>query len=62
MTQNEPDSFGDYTEVECMNNDCDHWVTVHVDDADDEFECWHCNDDTDASEANATQPRVGDMS
>lgn len=61
MTQNEADTFGDYTEVECMNNGCENWVTVHIDDADQELECWHCNDDTGAEQANATFPSVGDM-
>jgi len=61
MTEREPDTFGDYTEVECKNSDCDRWVTVRVDDVDEQYECWSCNDDKDTTESNATFPRVGDM-
>jgi len=61
MTQNEPTTVGDYTEVECENDDCDRFVTVHVDEADEGYECWACNDDNHGSEGNATFPRTGDM-
>jgi len=61
MTQNEPETFGDYTEVECDNNECDSWVTVHVDDADGRYECWACNNDNHGNQSNATFPRVGDL-
>lgn len=60
MTDREPETVGDYTEIECANDDCNRFVTVHVDETDEEFECWGCND-PDPAEANATFPRVGDM-
>ena len=61
MTDYEPQTVGDYTEVECENDNCDRWPTVHVDDRDSEVYCAACGDGLDAEEANATFPRVGDL-